>query len=215
MLREVVIHGRERDKAHGRSVLPAFQREPIRIALVAPFKDDLFIDVRVSSADLYLNSVHNGNVGFYFKGCADGKIIENQKLLSFRNRYEDLGMFASLREISREKIGSTIEALSRWKTDTDIFNKIYPGGGAEPRQSEQAKQLLSLCLVVSESVRFHDVADLVASSLDSGKVSLAGGGGIDLDRLTRSWKKLSFDNSPKVALPAEGTVSAASKGDKG
>jgi len=191
-LTESTKEGRDRDKVHGRTSLPPSLREPVQVRLFAPYTPGASISARLRSSDVYLTSVHNENAGFYFTEGGlqlPTKTMEDQVVLPFTGHYNDLGRFVSLEKITLGKIDAAISAISRWTRATTITNKLKNPGDGSVSQSADAKHLLLLCLILSESIRFPRIMDTVENALGgSPDTPLALG---EIDELARKWGTLS------------------------
>lgn len=204
ILRDVVLAGRERDAWLGRTALAPAAREPVQINLLAPLTPGASIFARIRSGDVYLTSLHNGVAGFYFKGAPvsrPARTQETQVMLGFSDHYSDLGNFESLETISSGRIDAAIAAIARWRPDSVIASREKRANGSMV-QSEAARHILLLCLVISEAVRFHRVAQTVENGLSgmpNAPLTLK-----QIDRLTRDWGRLSAAGDvADVALGAE------------
>jgi hypothetical protein len=204
MLRDVVRAGRERDRLQGRSGFPPELREPVQVRLNAPYTPEAHVLVRLNTANLYVSSVHSTQAGFYFRVDNAPPLIktqEDQVILGFSGHYNDLGRFVSLGRLTPGSIDGAIASIGAWERTTEISNVRKTATGKDV-QSDQARQLLAICLLVAESTRFFPVAEYVERCLDgnaSEGLSLG-----EIDSLVRKWEQQSRDpDSTTVAVPAE------------
>jgi Ribosome inactivating protein len=75
--------------------------------------------------------------------------------------------------------------IAGWTRSTVITNKVPGGQTGAQTQSEQARHLLTLILILSEASRSHDVMATVANAIDANAdtpLTLAA-----IDTLVRDW----------------------------
>jgi len=214
VLRDVVLAGRERAIWQAQKDRASWQPEQIQVRVDAPYTADAYIYVRLRTSDLYITSICNGEgrdrVGFYFKDSAFQKSIEDQVTLGFTGHYNDLGNFESIAELNQGRLDGAIASIARWRQVTKITSRVVDGNG-KVIQSEFARHLLTLCLTVSESARFHKVSDTVRNALDGDKNNPLTLG--DIDRLVHSWGQQSrLENNGGVAVPNEAKGAPVNEG---
>lgn len=198
MLRDLVVHGRERDDwVRSRNVVIVHPEE-IRVQITAPYTPDATIFVTLRSTDLYVSSVQNDHAAFYFSDCPPGRLVTNQVLLGFSSHYSDLGSFESIGRLSSSRVDGAVAAIAHWTASTPISSREKTV--RQQVQSEDVRHLLTLILILSESARFYPIERTVENAL-AGRfddpLTLR-----DIDLLVHEWGARSARNdTASVAVP--------------
>jgi hypothetical protein len=156
------------------------------------------------TSDVYVTSVHNRHAGFYFTGnepIVPPKTHETQVVLPFSDHYNDLGRFVSLNKIDLGMIDGAVTTIYNWRPSTQISNRVSRSNDTMA-QSPEARQLLLLCLILSESIRFHQIEDTVANAFGGAQNSPLTLW--EIDELARDWSKLSRAQGREIAIQSEG-----------